>query len=87
MMVAGSRTLRTSQFDPTSGRVLSREPLFPIPETYIAARGNDFYDVSADGERFLMARAYTGASGETEPPGFILIQNFFEELRQRMGGN
>ena len=42
------------------------------------AAGNDFYDVSSDGERFLMVRPVADDSqGE-----LILVQNFFEELKR-----
>ena len=70
-------------FDPAAGEVLTRETLFTIPVDYEAETGNNAYDVTLDGERFLMARAY-GGEGEDEGPRFILVQNFFEELRQRV---
>ncbi len=85
--VDSNRVLMAAEFDPTSGRVLSQETLFPIPPIYPVTDGNNFYDVTSDGQRFLMARAYLGNGEQEESPTFILVQNFFEELRLRMGGN
>jgi hypothetical protein len=38
------------------------------------------YDISPDGERFLMIKE--GGSDETSPTEFILVQNWFEELKR-----
>jgi len=61
------------------------ETLFTLPEGTVLSANSDFYDITSDDQRFLMARAY----GETEGSArqLILIQNFFEELKERMGGN
>ena len=45
----------------------------------------DFYDITADDQRFLMARPLGNSVGVD--PTLIFVQNWFEELRQRMGGN
>ncbi len=82
-----SRGLVAAQLDPASGRVLAQETLFTLPDGYQAQAdngGNDFYDVTSDGERFLMVRRYVDAAAETEFTGFVLVQNFFEELRARV---
>ena len=81
-----SRGIVATQLDPTSGRVLTQETLFTLPPGYAGNDSNSFYDISSDGERFLMIRAYDDTDGEGFA-GFILVQNFFEELRERMGGN
>ena len=44
------------------------------------ALGFSNYDVSADGERFLMAMANAGGSGSSTE--FLLVDNWFEELAQ-----
>ena len=80
-----SRGLVRTQIDLASGQVLTRESLFTIPAGYEVASGSTFYDISRDGDRFLMARLYTGASEDDEAVArFVLVQNFFEELRQRV---
>ena len=38
------------------------------------------YDVTQDDQRFLMARVY-GVDEEEETNAFVLVQNFFEELK------
>ena len=81
------RALVAAQFDPTSGRVLAQETLFTLPTGYRSQGengGDDFYDVSSDGERFLMVRAYTDDTEEESPPAIIIVENFLEELKARM---
>jgi hypothetical protein len=67
-------------------RVLERLPLFTLgPEYRIATSGNaDFYDISLDDQQFLMGRSASAESigGSSR---VVVVQNFFEELRQRMG--
>ena len=42
------------------------------------------YDVTADGQRFLMLRrpAGTGSEGDAARPKIVLVENFFEELKR-----
>jgi hypothetical protein len=54
--------------------------LFPAGQ-YVIAGNAGVYDVSPDGNRFLMMRPSTGA-GESE---LVVVQNWFEELRARAG--
>ena len=57
---------------------MGRETLFTLGPEYQVAQGADFYDVAPGGQLFLMARLAT----ESE---FILVVNWFTELRERMG--
>ena len=43
------------------------------------------YDVSADGQRFLMLKATTGDPNAT-PVSMVLVEHWFEELKQRVNG-
>jgi serine/threonine-protein kinase len=43
------------------------------------------YDVSADGQRFLMLKATTGDPNAT-PVRMVLVEHWFEELKQRVNG-
>jgi serine/threonine-protein kinase len=43
------------------------------------------YDVSADGQRFLMLKSTTD-DPNTTPVSIVLVQHWFEELKQRMNG-
>ncbi len=77
----------SARFDPDAGRVLALETLFAVPPDYLTQNddgGNDFYDVSADGERFLMARAYSSGAEEESAPAIVLVQGFFEVLKERV---
>jgi serine/threonine-protein kinase len=83
--VSPGRGLVTARFDPASGRVVARETLFALPTGVVGpaeASGTDFYDVSSGGERFLMARSYRAGEDETDAIGYVLVQNFFEELKR-----
>ncbi len=77
-----TRELVTAEFatSPTFRR-LRLETLFTIPSSYsLNPTGNsDFYDISPDDERFLMARRQ---GREEEASLFVLVLNFFEELRR-----
>ncbi len=45
----------------------------------------DFYDIDLDDGRFLMARPYRDDEEASVSAELVLVQNWFEELRQRMG--
>ena len=78
---------RNGQGDMVAVRV-EIEPVFSVGPTsvlfsaaaYPAAAVHHQYDVSPDGERFLMIRPKSSAT----PGQLILVQNFFEELRARV---
>ena len=67
-------------------RVLQRETLFILGPEYLISGLTGFYEVAPGDQQFLMGHSYavpltTGLIA----PDFILVQNWFEELRQRMG--
>ncbi len=43
--------------------------------------------VAPDGQRFLMITASGGAEDRSAPPGLILVQHWFEELRRLVPTN
>jgi hypothetical protein len=47
---------------------------------YQPSFGSRNYDVTTDGERFLMIRA-----GARDPGELILVENWFEELKAKVG--
>ncbi len=59
--------------------VQEREVLFSIGSEFLIGQAEQYtlYDVTPDDQRFLMLRRVEFAVGE-----LILVQNFFEELRQ-----
>ncbi len=65
--------------------VLSRDSLF-TREMVLSGGGNVVaYDLNAEGDRLIVAQSATGtnaAESAAEPERLILVQNFFEELRQ-----
>jgi serine/threonine-protein kinase len=58
--------------------------LFPAGR-YSANSLHPRYDVSPDGQRFVMLRRPAQAE-DAAPPRMIMIQNFFSELEEKMGG-
>ncbi|HSH75786.1 MAG TPA: hypothetical protein VLA09_08895, partial [Longimicrobiales bacterium] len=84
--VNGPRDFVAAEIDPASGRVLSREPLFAYPQDAPLVSTSILVWAAPGDQRFLMARPFQGAAGEAAA-GFVLVNNFFEELRQRAGSD
>jgi len=64
-------------------RVVELLPLFEIPPGYQFPQNGDPYDITLDDQRFLMARVFE--SGDEEPQRVVLVTNWVEELKRRMG--
>ena len=45
------------------------------------------YDVSADGQRFLMLKPSASGDPNVTPASIVLVEHWFEELKQRVNGN
>ena len=65
--------------------ILQRETLFTIGSEYLLLEGMDFLDIRPDDEQFLMVRAAVVSAESSGDTRFIVVTNWFEELRQRMG--
>ena len=50
----------------------------------VASEGRQ-YDVSNDGQRFLMIRIGAAGDDASTPNELVVVQNWFEELRERVG--
>ena len=65
-------------------RVLQRETLFVLETGIVADPGVSIFEITPDDQRFLTIRLNltvpTGESGR-----FILVENWFEELREQAG--
>lgn len=76
---SGEGELMAVEVSEESGPDPSRQqPLF-LADDYLIGAGHPMYDVSADGERFIMLRVK-----DVELSAVVLVQNFFEVLRQRV---
>ena len=64
--------------------VTERRVLFAVPDGFYLANFSTQYNVTEDDQRFLMARV-ADAGAEQNRGSLILVQNFFEEVRQRAG--
>jgi serine/threonine-protein kinase len=66
--------------------VESRTALFDFGENYIVRYTGRSYDVTADDQRFLAVRRTPSERSEaTEQRSTVLVQNWFTELRDRLG--
>ena len=82
--VDADRRLVAAEVETDSGfRVLERETLFTLGPDYLLNEATDFYDIAPDDQQFLMGRRGGVASGADSR--FILVQNFFEVLKERVG--
>jgi len=83
--VDDDRGLVAAQIDTDSGfQVTEREILFTVPGRYRTSASNILFDVSPDGQRFLMARDPDLAGGGGTPIQTMLINNFFQVLKERV---
>ena len=57
-------------------------PLFDGGFVNKSSRARAPYDVTADGQRFLMIQPAGATDSEAAPLQLILVQNWFEELRR-----
>ena len=71
------------QRDPTPV-VLSTDSLFTVASIIAPTAGSVLHP---DGDRFILAQNVGAADAGGDTDRLILVQNFFEELRQRMVGN
>ena len=65
-----------------SFRIVTREPLFSVADYWMDDATPAGYDVTQDDQRFVMMRIGDEGGDDSQ---FILVENFLEELRQRVG--
>jgi hypothetical protein len=71
----------------TSGPTISPGiPAKLFDSGYAQPNPSRHYDVSADGRRFLMLKASGTADPNTMPLSMVLVEHWFEELKQRGNG-
>ncbi len=79
-----TRELLSADIDTTSGfAVTATNVLFTIPLDYLISANGDFYDISPDGGRFLMGRR---VATDESAPQLVLVQDWYEEVKERLGG-
>ena len=62
-------------------------PSILLDGRFIASGTHRTYDVSRDGQRFLMIKENAGSSeGNAPPASMVVVQNWFEELKAKMAG-
>jgi Tol biopolymer transport system component len=74
-----------AQVDTQRGFRVSRvDKLFDWPDGVLVDAGRGWYDITPDDQRFLMASASVEGTGEPIAPRLVLVQNFFQELEERL---
>ena len=77
-----------------SGNAVVRGPLgtesifaagTPLRCPWVNPSQGRLYDVSSDGQRFLMIRFGGAGDDASDPNDLVVVQNWFEELRERVG--
>ena len=58
----------------------ARRTLFPV-QGFVSSPFHQFYDVTPDDQRFVMIRN----QGAEEASELIVVENFFEELKAKVG--
>jgi WD40 repeat protein len=66
-------------------RVVQRQTLFSVSREYRLLGNSDFYDIAPDDQRFLMGRVVGLRDDTIDDIRIILVINWFEELRERLG--
>ncbi len=81
----GGLTLMVVSVSTEQGFTLGQpQMLFASPDLALATGAGRSYDVSADGQRFVMtAPAQEGDGGEVAPPSIRIVENWYEEFRDR----
>jgi Tol biopolymer transport system component len=81
--LSGDREMMAATITVTGGelRVSNREVLFDLPSSTLVGDRTTQYDVSNDG-RFLMLRT---ASGDEDESRMVIVRNFLEEVKARVG--
>ena len=82
---SGARDLMVAEIRPGPLlAVVERRVLFSVPEGLYFANNTTTFLITEDDQRLLMARV-AGTGEERSRGDLILIQNFFEELKARLG--
>ena len=72
----------------TSGSTLSAgKPAKVFDAKYSTLFPPRLYDVSADGKRFLMLKDSAAGDPKATPASMVVVEHWFEELKQRMNGS
>ena len=66
------------------------EPALLVKEGYFTIAGGNLgraYDISPDGQRFLMIKEGGGSDQAAAPPQLIVVQHWHEELKRLVPAN
>ena len=65
--------------------VAERRVLFELSPDFVVDSMHTAHDISRDDRRFIMVRSV--GTQEAAQPQFVIVDNFFEELKERVGRN
>ena len=81
-----SNTLTAVQVGTSGPTIRIGIPAKLFDTKYAEPNPSRHYDVSADGQRFLMLKAGATDDPNATPVSMVLVEHWFEELKQRMNG-
>jgi serine/threonine-protein kinase len=79
-----ANTLKVVRVDTSGPTFVSGPPLKVFDTPYFEPNPNRYYDVSSDGQRFLMIKENTTARRSATPASMIVVQNWADELKARL---
>ena len=69
----------------TGSPFVAGSPAVVFERPYLVGPGGRAYDIAPNGQRFLMLREGADGDSQNAPPDrFIIVENWFEELRRRV---
>jgi methionine salvage enolase-phosphatase E1 len=70
-------------------QVGERRALFPVGPEYLGRRSlaSGYFDITSDDQRFLMVRIASLSNVDEDAVKLVLVQDWFEELKAKVGGN
>jgi hypothetical protein len=83
----GRYTMMSASVETQGGfRLADRKALFPVPDGVALSPLSTSYDVSPDGQRFLMVRSRGSGGDQERQAPIVLAENWLEEVKAKVGG-
>ena len=79
-----SNTLTSVQVSTSGPTFNSGSPATVFDAKYVESNPSRHYDVSADGQRFLMIKDSTTGDPNATPASMVVVLNWFEELKAKV---
>jgi eukaryotic-like serine/threonine-protein kinase len=85
--IDGSNALTTVPVQMSGSTFSAGKPVKIFDTKYAAPNPGRHYDVSSDGQRFLMIKSVSEGDPNATPASMVVVLDWFEELKQRVSTN